>query len=243
MKFAYDLGGAAPHMKRFQINASLLTPGVPVLKGGANTTGIVACTTVAAVGVVGVTVDAAALVTAQQVDNSDPERTVGVIINPSGVYRAKLSGGAAENTALTRTPVSTLSADGLTITTATDWSSPQSDEGVVYGYDGANAGKGRKIISTSITAAVVGVAFPYDTVVGNNFLRIPFCAAPYGYESHFVQLTTLLTQIDASVAVNTTNVNFRVVELELRDFGGDGATKSNALIIANGSVWSAGLVV
>jgi hypothetical protein len=110
--------------------------------------------------------------------------------------------------------------------------------------DGANTGKGRKIISTSVTAATVGVPFPYDTVVGNGFLRVPFCAAPYGYESQFVQLTTLLTQIDISVAVNTTNVNFRVVELDLRDLAGSvSGGPSAALIIANGSVWSAGLVV
>jgi hypothetical protein len=243
MKFAYDLGGAAPHMKRFQVNASLLTPGVPVIKGGANSKGIAACTVNAAVGVIGVTTDIATFVNAQQADNSDTERAVTVIINPNGVYRAKLSGGAAENTGLPRVPVTVVSSDGLTVTTGTDWTAPESDEGVIFGYDGANMGKGRKIIASAATLATLGVPLPNDTRVGDNFIRIPFCASPYGYETQYVQLTTLLTQIDCSVAVNTTNVNFRVVELALQDAGNNGAFNSAALIMANGSVWSAGLVV
>lgn len=243
MKFAYDLTGAAPHLKRYQVNASLLTPGVPVLKGGSNSKGIVACSTTAAVGVVGVTTDTATFVSAQQSDNSDPARTVGVIINPLGCYRAKLSGGATENTALTSVPVSTISSDGLTVTTGTDWTSPESDEGVIFGYSGANAGIGRKITSSGATAATLLVALPNDTRVGDGFFRVPYCASPYGYETQYVQLTTALTQLDTSVAVNTTNVNFRVVELELRDFGGNGLTNSFAIIMANGSVWSAGLAV
>lgn len=243
MEFSYDLTGATPRIKKFQVDATLANPGIPVLKGGANSKGVVAATTTAAVGYVGMTMDTATLVTAQQSDNSDTARMVNVILNPLAVYRTKLSGGATENTALARTPVTTLSSTGLVVTTGTDWTSPETDEGVIFGYDGANMGIGRKVTSTSSTAATLLVALPNDTVVGDNFLRIPYCTSPFGYETQYVQLTTNLYQLDTSVAVNTANVNFRVVELELRDSGMSGATNSFAYIIANGSVWSAGLVV
>lgn len=244
MRFAYDLTGASPHIKKYQINATLSYAGIPVLKGGSNTKGIVACSTTAAVGVVGITMDTATVVTAQQTDNSDTARLVSVIINPHAVYKARLSGGATENTALATPIVTTAATDGLSVTTAaTDWSSPETDEGVVFGYYGANAGTGRKITSTSSTAATVLVAFPVDTAVGDTFLRIPFCASPYGYETQYPQLTTNLFQVDASVAVDTDNVNFRIVELELRDAGQQGTTNSFAYLITNGSVWSAGLAV
>lgn len=241
MEFAYLMSGGAPIIKKFQIAADMLTPGVPVVKGGSNAKGISLASTTAAVGMVGVTLDTAALVTAQQTDNSDPARYVSVIINPLAVFRAKLSGGATENTALTKTPVTTLSSTGLVVTTNTDWTSPESDEGLIFGYDGANAGIGRKITSTSSTAATLLVALPNDTVVGDNFLRIPYCAAPYGCESQFVQLTTLLTQLDTSLAVNTTNVNLRVVELEVRDQNANGVSNSFGYVMANGSLWGAGL--
>lgn len=243
MKFAYDLSGAAPHIKKFQINATLSNPGIPVLKGGSNTKGIVACTTTAAVGVVGITMDTNTLVTAQQTDKSDTARTVTVIINPLGVYKAKLSGGATENTALAKVPVTTASTDGLSVTTNSDWTSPETDEGMIFGYDGANAGVLRKVTSTSSTAATLLVALPVNTVIGDNFFRVPFCCSPAGYETQYVQLTTNLYQVDQSAAVNTNNVNFRVVEAELFDAGRSGITTSSAFLIANGSVWSAGLVV
>lgn len=243
MKFAYDLTGAAPHIKRFQINATLSSPGIPVLKGGSNSKGIVACSTTAAVGLIGITMDTNTLVTAQQTDKSDTARTVTVIINPLAVYKTKLSGGATENTALTKIPVTTASTDGLTVTTNTDWTSPETDEGMLFGYDGANAGVLRKITSTSSTAATLLVALPVNTVIGDNFFRVPFTCSPAGYETQFVQLTTNLYQVDQSAAVNTTNVNFRVVETDLKAADSVGVSNSFAFLIANGSVWSAGLVV
>lgn len=230
MQFAQDMTGAAPVIKRFQVGETMATAGVPVIPGGSGDEGISLASTTAAARMIGVTIDTATLVTAQQSDNSDPAAYVSVIVNPLAIYRAKLSGGATANTDLTKYDVTTASTDGLTVTTGDEWSSPTYDEGVLFGYDGANAGVGRKITSVSSTAATMIVALPNDTVVGDNFLRVPFCTSPYGQEAQFVQLTTNLDQVDASVAVDTDNVNFIPYELELRDISEVGVSNSFVLL-------------
>lgn len=244
MDFAYLLSGGAPIIKKFQVNATTIA-GVPVRKGGSNTKGLIVGTTVACVGMVGCTLDGATYQAAQNADGSDQQALVSVIINPHAVWKAKLSGGATENTALALFAVTTASSDGLSVTStsATDISSPTMDEGVIFGYDGANAGIGRKITSVAATVATVITAFPRDTVVGDRFTVVPLCAAPYGYETNYPQLTTLLTQVDATAAVDTDNVNFNPIELELRDASMNGAGNSYVYMVSNGHVFSAGLVV
>lgn len=245
MIFASMLCGGAPVKLQYQVGENMATAGVPVVKGGSGAKGITLATTIAAVGMLGCTLDTATLVTAQQTDNSDTARFVTVIVNPLAVWRAKLSGGAGNNTALTKYNVTTAASDGLSVTsTAIDWTSPASDEGLLYGYDGANAGIGRKITSTgAATVATLLVALPNDTVVGDNFLRIPLVASPYGYETEYPQLTTTLDQVDASAAVDTDNVNLRAVKLELRDKAGEGVTNSYVHLISHGHLFSAGLPV
>jgi hypothetical protein len=241
MDFAYNLSSNnTPHMKKFQVGATLSTPGVPVLVGGAGADGIVAASTTAAADLVGVTIDTATLVTAQQTDNSDPAATVTCIISPHACYEAVLSGGATSGTALTLYDVTTASTDGLAVTTGDAWDCPDFDEGTVWGYDGANAGVARKITSTSSTAATVMVAFPNDTVVGDNFMRAPLCASPVGMEDQFVQLTTTLDQVDASVTIDTNNNNFRCVELILKDASDNGRFTSKAVLVPFDSIFAAG---
>lgn len=200
------LGGGAARMIRAQV-AATLAAGTVALTPAANGAGLATSTTTSLANAVGLIQDgtytpggaSGTYQTAQQSDNSDPARLVTVIINPDQVLRALLSGGATENTALTLYPVTTASTSGLAVTTNGEWSSPTYDEGVVWGYDGANAGVARKITSVSSTAGTVTVAFPFDTAVGDNFLRAPF----YPFQTNTLQLTTLLTQVDASIAVGT----------------------------------------
>lgn len=245
MEFGYLLSGGAPIIKKFQINATLSYPGIPVCAGGANNKGLVAGTTIAAVSMVGCTLDTATYQAAQNADGSDNQALVSVIINPNAVWKAKLCGGATENTAIPTFAVTTASTTGLSVTAtgATDLTSPQMDEGVIYGYTGANAGIGRKITSTAATVATVITAFPRDTVVGDTFFVVPFCCSPYGYETHYPQLTTNLYQVDATAAVDTNNVNFNFVEVQLHDGSEAGVTNSYAFMVSNGHVFSAGLTV
>lgn len=236
MEFAYDLVGGKAVIKRYHPAAAVVTVGKPFLKPAANGTGLATSTTTSVADMVGVNVDTAAYQAAQNADGTDNAALMGVIINPLAVWRCKMSGGATENTALSLQTVTTASTDGLTITTAAEWSSPEYDEGIVWGYDGPNAGVYRKLTSTSSTAGTVIQAFPRDTVVGDNFLR-----APYNFGgTTTVQLTTLLTQADASIAVGT-GATFRVVDMLLRAKDKDGRTNSFIYIQTSDSVFAAGI--
>lgn len=214
MEYAYMLGGGAPLFMKFQINATLANAGIVVLAPGANNAGVQISTTTSFANAVGVTLDAATYVTAQQAAGLSAERTVSVIISPQAVFRALMSGGAAEGTALTKYPVTSAASDGLSVTTASiaDWSSPQFDEGTVWFADGANAGAERKVTSVSSTVATVTVAFDQDTVVGDNALRAPYSRLDDTAKT--LQTTTNLYQADASIAVGTGGA-VRIIDLEL----------------------------
>lgn len=234
MDFAYLLTPtSAPVIKKYQVSSTILA-GVPVIQPAANSPGLDTCTTTNCDNMVGCTIDRASdlqgnaqdYATAQQSDGSDPAVYCSVIINPDAVWAAKISGGATENTALTEQTVTTASTTGLDVTTGAEWSSPTYDEGVVWGYSGANAGIIRKLTSVSTTAGTVTVAFPADIAVGDTFLRAPFF--PGGAAT--VTLTTLLTQIRADVAVATNTSALRLVEFRLLDQSMRGAYNSFALV-------------
>lgn len=232
MQYAYSLtGNSTPVMKKYQV-AATAAAGVPLLIPAAGGAGLATSTTTSAANMVGVTLDSATYVTAQQTDGTSAEREVTMIVNPDAVWRIKMSGGATEDTALTLYDVTTASTDGLTITTGDAWNSPTYDEGVVWGYDGANAGSFRKITSVGATAGTVTVAFDQDTVVGDNFLRAPY----WPCQGTTIQLTTNLTQADASIAVGT-GAAFVPVELYLRDITDSGQTNSFVLACSGDHVW------
>lgn len=234
MELAYLLTGTAPRKRRFQVSASNAYPGVPYLIPASGTAGVVLATTTGAADVVGCSLDAVGdrfgtvgtYQTAQQSDNSDPARLVTLIINPDAVWRARMSGGATEGTALSARTVSTASTSGLAVTTGDDWSSPTFDEGHLWGYEGANAGIVRKITSVSNTAATLTVALPADTAVNDTFLYCPFTPM----QGITVQFTTNLQEADASIAVGT-GAGFKPIELICNDLAGDGKNKSYVLMI------------
>ncbi len=232
MQYAYSLtGNSCPVMKKYQVAATAIK-GIPLLIPAAGGAGLATSTTTSAANMVGVTLDGATYVTAQQTDGTSAEREVTMIVNPDAVWRIKMSGGATEDTALTLLPVTTASTSGLAVTTASEWSSPTFDEGVTWGYDGANAGSNRKITSVSSTAGTVTVAFDQDTAVGDNFLRAPY----WPTQSVAIQLSTLLTQADASIAVGT-GAALVPVELYLRDITDSGQTNSFVYAVSGDHVW------
>lgn len=234
MEAAYAINGSKHHVKKYQIGATVANVGVPLLVPAASGAGVVLATTTGAANMVGCNLDTATYVTAQQTDGTSAERTVSIVVNSDMVYKALLSGAAAEGTALTLFDVTTASTDGLAITTGDAWNSPTYDEGVVWGYDGANPGQARKLTSVSATAGTVTVAFDRDTVVGDNFLRAPFW--PTGTTT--AQLTTNLYQVDASIAVGT-GAEFECIELTLNDLNENGRTNSYVFLVSR-SHWFAG---
>lgn len=224
MEVAYLLNGGAPRIKKYPVAATMANVGALTAASTAGEAGIALATTTSAADAIGPTLDTATYVTAQQTDGTSAERLVTVVINPDAVYRMLISGGATDGTALTQYDVTTASAAGTAVTTGDDFSSPQMDEGVIWGYSGANAGQKRKITSTSTTAATVTVAFDQDTVVGDNFLVAPY----WFFQTSTIQLTTNLTQADGSIAVGTGG-EFTVVDLLLRDQTDSGTTNSFVL--------------
>jgi hypothetical protein len=234
MEYVGRLGGGAPLVRKYQVNSTFANAGVIARAPGAGNAGVVISTTTSAADSVGLALDTATYVTAQQTDGTSAQRLLSVVCNPDQILRALLSGGATEGTALTLYPVTTATTDGLDVTTASEWSSPTYDEGVVWFYDGANAGAYRKITSVSTTAGTVTVAFDRDHQVGDNALRAPFF--PLGTAT--VTLTTNLTQVRADVAVATNTAELRCLDVELKDQGQEGRTKSAALFVLNDNIFN-----
>lgn len=238
MQFDYDLYGSVPVVKKYQFGVTQTQLGIPFTIPASNTAGVVIGTTTGATDLVGCSIDKGTVATTgaaqstytttQGSGSSSAERVVSLIINPFAVWSAKMSGGATEDTALSLQTVTSASSGGTAVTTGATWTGTEFDEGVVWGYQGANAGRWRKITSTSATAGTVTIPFDYAISVGDTFLRCPYmpmqCAT--------VQLSTNLYQADASIAV-ATGAPFRVVELRLRDATDAGTTNSFVLFVSN----------
>jgi len=219
MELAYTLHGAAPKVKSFQVAATVSNVGVPLLIPVGGGAGLAAATATSCADMVGVTLDTATFATAQNTDGSDPAAIVKVIINPDAVWRIKLSGSATTGTVLTAQTEDTGSTTGLLVTTGFDYSSPQVDEGTIWGLAGANQGKVRKITTTSTTAATVTVAFPLDIAIGDTFLHVPY----HAIQSPTITLTSDFLELDASVALTASAAELVPIE-SIFDAAGDSFT-------------------
>lgn len=130
------------------------------------------------------------------------EGVITCVIDPYGVIRAKVSGAATEDTALSAATyhvlTNTSASSGGTTVTATH-AGTDFTGGIVYMLTGANAGLSRVLTTvTSTTSIVVTVPFPYAIAVGDKALIIPYSRC-----THKVQQTTALTQADGSIAWGT----------------------------------------
>lgn len=228
MEFNNTLSGTAPVLKKYPIGATTIA-NIPLLIPAAGGGGLAQPTATSAANMVGMCLDAGTLQTAQNADGSDPEALVQVIINPDAVYRAKLSGGTANNTALAAQVITTGSTTGLVVTTAAEWSSPTFDEGIVWGFSGANAIINRQVVSVSSTAGTVKVAFPNDIAIGDVFLRAPFYLFTAG-----ITLTATFDQVNCAVAVAASAAALIPMSIQglLRDEAGDGKTDSFVDVIS-----------
>ena len=220
------LSGGAPIVKKFQVSASLTRIGVPLLAVAASEAGLDIGATTAINDMVGCNLDLATYATAQGANS--PEALVSVIINPDVIWKIFMSGGAASATAEVQRDVTTASTDGLSVTTGDAWNSPDTDEGLIWGVSGANAGQKRKITSTSASAATVTVAFAQDTAVGDLFGWAPVC--PMSLQT--VTLTTELDEFRQNVAVATNTAELTCIEINPNDWLGRAQARPFGLFVA-----------
>ena len=238
MEFQYDLnGGSTAVIKRYQVAATNTTLGMPFLVPTAGGSGLVVSTTTGTANSVGVNVDTAGTyVTAQQSDNSDTERSLSLIINPFAVYSLLMSGGAAEGTALQVFTAVSGGSDGLTIVMDDSVASPEMADGTVFCISVTNVGLSRKLTSTSTVTATFVVAWPRDVVAGDTFVVVPYSPL-FGVK---LQLSTLLTQADASIAVGT-GAALKPIELRFSEHGNEARTNSYVNAVLADSVMTAAM--
>lgn len=233
--YTRDLTGtSAPIIQKMQIREAMATAGVGVEVGADNGSGVSLVETNTAVDSLGFTLDTqATLVTAQQSDNSDPERQVSVIINPLAVWRGLMTQGTTNNTALTLQTENTGSTTGLIVTSGNDFSF--ADESTIWGFSGANAGVVRKISVGDATNADVTVAFPFDISVGDTFIAIN--VSPMRRSQVF--LSASLDQVDISQSVATAE-SYQPINIIARDQAEDGRTNSWVEFVARDHCYGPG---
>ena len=236
-------GGSTAIVKRYQVAATKATAGVPVLVPAAGGSGVVVATTTSTANSVGVTIDTSnanrrgqvvgstTYVTAQQTDNADTERAVATIINPFAVYALLMSGGATEGTAMILHTAVSGGSDGLSFVSDVNTDSPEMADGTFFCLTGANAGMARKLTSNSTTTQTFVVAWPRDIAAGDTFILAPYSDL-FGVK---VQLTTLLTGADASIAVGT-GAALKPIEMKW-----DGRTNSYLEAVLADSVFTAAM--
>ncbi len=215
MNGAFHLSGGGPVLKRFKVGETITPAGQPINYDTANQAGVSELIAVTGMTFIyGTNVDTATFSTTQ----GDAEGLVTISIRPDLVMRALASGGATEGTALTLLSNTAASAAGTVITDA-DVGAADMDGGTVWCTSGANVGLSRQITThTASTSFTVTVPFPRTIAVGDEFLFVPWSLIGDGTVGEDgnanVQVTTLNTQADATIASGTGG-EVTVVELEL----------------------------
>jgi hypothetical protein len=240
MELAYTLGGGAPVVKSFVASATLSTAGIPLIgaiaAGTDNLGGIKAYADASpptgGFRQVGISVSTTGTIAATGM-TSNAAVFVKAIVNPDAVYRAKLSGGTAADTALATIFPTSGDATGAVLTGATTL-----DDSVVWGYSGSNAGIFRRATDT---AGAIGLNFPFAVVANDLFIAANGFMGACGVTTNaFFNLTTNLTQINAQTT-DSDNDNFIIVDWELRDQSDAGTTNSFYHIIPNNHAFGGNL--
>lgn len=147
------------------------------------------------------------------------ENLVRIEVNPFAIYRFPISGGATAGTALSngasaagRNILIISTAGSKTILTAagTTGNAGNADfsGGLVIGKSGANVGQIRKISShVDNTSDTVTVGFLNNTVVGDQFIKVPF-----GRSVQKLQFTSNFVEANGVIATGT-GANFRVLNV------------------------------
>ena len=233
------LGGAAPYLKKYRINATIATAGVPCILGATGTAGIgpQLVRGTALLRTPGLTLDTGTYTTTQS--TTMIEGVVTIASNPDMVTAWLLSGSTAgtSGVALTTTTNTAASSGGTAITITTGDPVPNSPtmlDGTVLCLTGANTGLERQITTVSATVITVVVPFPNAIAVGDIFVAIPYSpkgmSATASVLSGSATMTVDTTGLDATIATTTNSGNLRWVDL-LYDYAGPSNGRANAQLL------------
>lgn len=221
MEVLGTISGGAVVIKRYQIAATQLTAGVPVMGHNAATATdgmveVMGAGGTAASNSAGITLDTSGTISAASITDSN-DLLVSVAVNPDLIIRAKMNNGTTEDTALSP-GISTGDATGEDATGVTSI-----QEGAIFGYDGANVGQLRRAEDAS-----GAVTTNFENTIANGDRFLVACGYPAGGAAaavSYFNLSTLLTQIDATNNDSAAD-NFNVFDMEFRTSGEDGINNS-----------------
>lgn len=139
------------------------------------------------------------------------------MIGPESVLRAPLF-NAAVGTAPSLLTATAGVTTGLSATTNACDFTPVAGICTVYCRSGSNAGVYRHSDDTSTTAATWDVAMPYDTAVGDTFVRVPLRT----FGQSYVQIgATYANYIDISATPASNYFIIHVIRLDLSEAGNE----------------------
>lgn len=203
------LCGAAELVRRYHVGATIADAGIIVMDAGTQN-GPIPCTTTSMLDALGMAQDVA---TYSATPALGALGTSLISWAPDNLYRAAMSGGAAENTALTvmtETAGDTATPD---LVTSTDAQANDMDSGTVWRLQppGNPAGlSDYRIISAHTASVSVGFIVDLESAinVGDQFLMCPWSHIPLDGTANeegnlTLQTTTLFTQADATIATGT----------------------------------------
>lgn len=197
MRYAYSLGGSSGLKRTYKLGATCVL-GQPCIWATASAGTLTDATTTSLADCVGVTTHAGTYSATQ----ADTEGVAEVMIDPFAVFRAKVVPSATENTAYAAgdgylVTQGTANAAGTTIDDATiGGTTNDANDGEVFCIYGANVGQSRVLVThTSSTSLVVTVPFDNTIAAGDLFVYSQYSPGVIA-----VQLTTLLTQLNGTIA-------------------------------------------
>jgi hypothetical protein len=217
------IGGGAIVVKKYQASATMGTAGVLVNSATATATDLASVVSATAsdpltTGSVGVSLDESGTIGAT--GTTLVGAFVSVAVNPNLIIRVKMNAGATADTGLTVQACNADSSSGITAGNVTT-----EDEGIIWGYDGANKGIYRRLDSA---AGSVTINFPNAITSGDKFLSAnsPPCVASIAGLGNGPNLTTDFTQGDATTTVPGDNETLQCFEVQLGTEDGDGENNS-----------------
>jgi hypothetical protein len=232
------ISGGAIVVKKYQAGTTLSLAGIPLIGAGAADTDLasvepIAKSTAPTGGTVGLSLDTTGTIAATGITDTN-DILVSVAVNPDLLIKAKMSAGDTSDTVLSSGNPSAADATGA------DTAITSLDEGIIWGYAGANKGRYRRA-----TDATGGVAINFEsgilttdtyTYAGGGMPAACTAAALFSPD-----LTATLDQVNAQGTAPGDNDMFQTFDLILGTEDDDGLNNSFFVFVQNGSCFGSTL--